>query len=134
DTAPEGQASPHALAAAQLVRAGLPGAIALPYALDTDGAERFFGPLYRRLADGAGLAEAVAEGRRALVAEPRRNSPLGPLPLADWTMPMLYQQDGDVQLARSADQPTRRGSADGAATGTRPAAETPAETALAPLI
>jgi tetratricopeptide (TPR) repeat protein len=95
----------HALVASQLTAAGFPGVLILPYTLDGTAVERLFGTLYARLLDGAGVAEAVAEGRRALAAERRRGSPAGPIALQDWFAPMLYQQTGDFQLLRAPDEP-----------------------------
>ena len=63
DASPDTGDSPHALVAAQLVQAGVPGVVVLPHPLEPGAAERFFTPLYTSLLEGAGLAEAVGEGR-----------------------------------------------------------------------
>ena len=81
----------------------------LPHPLDAAAAERFFGSLYTRMLDGDRLAEATAEGRRALAAERRRGSLFGPLPLQDWFVPMLYQHGGSVQPVRAAGPARRSG-------------------------
>jgi tetratricopeptide (TPR) repeat protein len=104
-SAREAPVSPHTALGSELMAAGVPSAVVLPYALEAGAAEHLFGPFYARLLDGAGVAEAVMAGRRTLSLERRRPSPSGPIALQDWFVPMLYQQSGEYQLVRAAGDP-----------------------------
>ncbi|MER6360727.1 tetratricopeptide repeat protein [Kitasatospora sp. NPDC001527] len=81
-----------AAAAGRLLREGAAAVLALPYGLDATAAAGFLATVYERLRCGDPLARAVAAGRRHLADRDRRVSPKGPLPLADWTVPVLHRR------------------------------------------
>ncbi|MFE6749873.1 tetratricopeptide repeat protein [Kitasatospora purpeofusca] len=85
---------PEAVAATRLLREGAHAVLALPYHLDAPAAAGFLATCYERLRTGEPVALAVAAGRRRLATQDRRTSPRGPLPLADWTVPVLYSRPG----------------------------------------
>jgi tetratricopeptide (TPR) repeat protein len=79
--------------AAQLIFSGAKGVVAMAYSVYAEAAKHFIGGLYGELARGASLAEAVAAARRMVLNQPLRPSPKGNLPLQDWLVPVLYQQE-----------------------------------------
>jgi hypothetical protein len=79
--------------AAQLILSGAKGVVAMAYSVYAEAAKQFMGGLYGELARGASLAEAVAAARRMVLNQPLRPSPKGNLPLQDWLVPVLYQQE-----------------------------------------
>ncbi len=79
--------------AAQLILSGAKGVVAMAYSVYAETAKQFMGGLYRELARGASLAEAVAAARQMVLNQPLRPSPKGNLPLQDWLVPVLYQQE-----------------------------------------
>ncbi|MFB8237085.1 tetratricopeptide repeat protein [Kitasatospora purpeofusca] len=83
---------PEAVAASRLLREGAQAVLTLPYHLDAPAAAGFLATCYERLRTGEPVALAVAAGRRRLAAHDRRTSPRGALPLADWTVPVLYSR------------------------------------------
>ncbi|CAN3978466.1 hypothetical protein KPATCC21470_1089 [Kitasatospora purpeofusca] len=85
---------PEAVAASRLLQGGTHAVLALPYHLDAPAAAGFLATCYERLRTGDPVALAVAAGRRRLATQDRRTSPRGPLPLADWTVPVLYSRPG----------------------------------------
>ncbi|MFB7380952.1 tetratricopeptide repeat protein [Kitasatospora purpeofusca] len=85
---------PEAVAASRLLREGTHAVLALPYHLDAPAAAGFLATCYERLRTGEPVTLAVAAGRRRLATQDRRTSPRGPLPLADWTVPVLYSRPG----------------------------------------
>jgi len=78
--------------AAQLVRLGASGVVAMPYSILASAASLFMGRFYERLADHATLSAAVAAAREHLYSNPRRPSAVGELEFRDWVIPALYQQ------------------------------------------
>ncbi|MFD4907379.1 tetratricopeptide repeat protein [Kitasatospora purpeofusca] len=85
---------PEAVAASRLLQGGAHAVLALPYRLDAPAAAGFLATCYERLRTGEPVALAVAAGRRRLAEHDRRTSPRGALPLADWTVPVLYSRPG----------------------------------------
>ena len=79
--------------AAQLILSGAKGVVAMAYTVWVEAAKHFMGGLYGELARGASLAEAVAAARKMVLNQPLRPSPKGNLPLQDWLVPVLYQQE-----------------------------------------
>jgi len=79
--------------AAQLILSGAKGVVAMAYSVYAEAAKPFMGGLYGELARGASLAEAVTAARRMVLNQPLRPSPKGNLPLQDWLVPVLYQQE-----------------------------------------
>ncbi|MBH8571881.1 CHAT domain-containing protein, partial [Nostocaceae cyanobacterium CENA369] len=79
--------------AGQLVKLGAKGVVAMAYSVYAKGAEHFVGRLYGELVRGECIATAVAAGRKSMSIEKMRPSPKGNLPLQDWLVPVLYQQE-----------------------------------------
>ncbi|MBH8563823.1 tetratricopeptide repeat protein [Nostoc sp. CENA67] len=79
--------------AGQLVKLGAKGVVAMAYSVYAKGAEHFIGRLYGELVRGECIAAAVAAGRKSMSIEKLRPSPKGNLPLQDWLVPILYQQE-----------------------------------------
>jgi tetratricopeptide (TPR) repeat protein len=79
--------------AAQLILSGAKGVVAMAYSVYAEAAKQFMGGLYGELARGASLAEAVTAARWMVLNQPLRPSPKGNLPLQDWLVPVLYQQE-----------------------------------------
>jgi hypothetical protein len=79
--------------AAQLILSGAKGVVAMAYSVYAEAAKHFMGGLYGELVRRASLAEAVAAARRMVLNQPLRPSPKGNLPLQDWLVPVLYQQE-----------------------------------------
>ena len=76
--------------AASLLRAGVRSVVAMGYSLYVSAAREFLPAFYERLFATGNVAEAVRVGRQALLAQPERRPGFG---LADWLVPVLYQQD-----------------------------------------
>ncbi|MEH2161865.1 MAG: tetratricopeptide repeat protein [Nostoc sp.] len=79
--------------AGQLVKLGAKGVVAMAYSVYAKGAEHFVGRLYGELVRGECIATAVAAGRKSMSIDKMRPSPKGNLPLQDWLVPVLYQQE-----------------------------------------
>ena len=79
--------------ATRLVSLGAKGVVAMGYSVYAEGAKHFIGRLYQDLVNGASLDMAVASGRREMLNKRERPSVKGNLPLADWMVPVLYQQE-----------------------------------------
>jgi len=90
-----GQAGEEAFSsvAGQLVKLGAKGVVAMAYSVYAIGAKHFMGRLYGQLARGEDIASAVAAGRKSMSIDKQRPSPKGMLPLQDWLVPVLYQQE-----------------------------------------
>ncbi|QMS90216.1 tetratricopeptide repeat protein [Nostoc edaphicum CCNP1411] len=79
--------------AGQLVKLGAKGVVAMAYSVYAKGAEHFIRRLYGELVRGECIATAVAAGRKSMSIDKMRPSPKGNLPLQDWLVPVLYQQE-----------------------------------------
>jgi tetratricopeptide (TPR) repeat protein len=79
--------------ATRLVALGAKGVVAMAYSVYAEAAKQFMGRAYRQLVLGDSLSMAVAAGRRAALNQRQRPSPKGDLPLQDWIVPVLYQQE-----------------------------------------
>ncbi|WP_293336873.1 tetratricopeptide repeat protein [Microcoleus sp. CAWBG58] len=90
-----GQAGEEAFSsvAGQLVKLGAKGVVAMAYSVYATGAKHFMARLYGELVRGQDIASAVAAGRKSMSIEKLRPSPKGLLPLQDWLVPVLYQQE-----------------------------------------
>ena len=103
----ESGADPFSSVAAQLVATGAKGVVAMTYSVYAAAAADFMQRFYERLVQGVPLAEAVAAGRQRLFTAPDRDSVVGPLPLRDWIVPALYQQELNyVPIPTGASAPT----------------------------
>jgi tetratricopeptide (TPR) repeat protein len=101
-----------ASAAAALLRAGVRSVTAMAYSLLVGGAQQFLPAFYRRLFEKGSLADAVRAGRQQMRSKPERPCVGGLVPLEDWLVPVLYQQEAPdfkfVKKARPKEQPATR--------------------------
>lgn len=79
-----------AAAAIQLLGAGASSVVAMAYSVYAVAAAEFMAAFYERLFVGDTISSAVSAGRRRLFQSNLRPSPKGPLPLADWLVPVHY--------------------------------------------
>ncbi|MBP0014995.1 MAG: CHAT domain-containing protein [Roseofilum sp. SBFL] len=77
--------------AQEVINAGVAGVVAMRYNVYVFTAAEFVANLYEALALGQTLGEAVTKGRQQLRAQPIREVALSPLPLQDWTVPIVYE-------------------------------------------
>ncbi|MBL9008739.1 MAG: tetratricopeptide repeat protein [Myxococcales bacterium] len=91
---------PTASVAARLLQAGTASVVAMSHAVLVATARRFVQAFYRSLAQGERVGEAMLAGQRSLHDDPSRGQipGAGPLQLADWFVPVLYQDRHDPQL------------------------------------
>lgn len=89
--------------ATRLVSLGAKGVVAMAYKVQAKAAKYFIGRLYEELVEGASLDQAVANGRKEVLNNRLRPSPKGDLPLADWMVPVLYQQTTYVPFTSKAE-------------------------------
>jgi tetratricopeptide (TPR) repeat protein len=76
----------------QLLDAGVRGVVAMAFSVLVESAKRFMHRLYEGLLNGEELGHAVQLARADLFASPRRHgSPVGPLDLRDWMVPVVFQ-------------------------------------------
>ncbi|HEY1188027.1 MAG TPA: CHAT domain-containing protein, partial [Gemmata sp.] len=85
-------ADPFASVAASLLRAGTRSVVAMAYALYVSGAQQFLPAFYGTLFGSGDLAGAVRAGRQMMLRNPERACARGTFPLADWAVPVVYQQ------------------------------------------
>ena len=86
--------------ATRLVALGAKGVVAMAYSVYALGAKHFIGRLYKQLVRGDSLGNAVAAGRREMLNQKLRPSPKDNLPLQDWLVPVLYQQENYTPFHR----------------------------------
>ncbi|MGB3515826.1 MAG: tetratricopeptide repeat protein [Elainellaceae cyanobacterium] len=79
--------------ATRMVSLGAKGVVAMAYSVYAEAAKHFIGRVYEQLVGGNTLSAAVAAGRREILNKRQRPSPKGNLPLQDWLVPVLYQQE-----------------------------------------
>lgn len=91
---------PTASVAARLLQAGTPSVVAMSHSVLVETARRFVQAFYRSLAAGERVGEAMLAGQRALHDDASRGviPGGGPLRLADWFVPVIYQERHDPQL------------------------------------
>jgi tetratricopeptide (TPR) repeat protein len=75
----------------QLLQAGASGVLAMTYSIGVRAAVIFIARLYEALLNGDELGRAVSLARQALRTKPDRPSPIGDVPLQDWTVPVLFE-------------------------------------------
>ena len=73
-----------------LLRNGVASVVAMAYRVYPVAAAEFMAAFYERLFVGGTWESAVTAGRQQLYRSPRRPSPKGELPLADWLVPSTY--------------------------------------------
>ena len=96
---------PTASVATRLLDRGVASVVAMSHNVLVETATRFLKPFYGALLqDGARIGEAMLAGQRALWADDYRGPAFdGELRLADWFVPVLFQEDGgdsDPRLVR----------------------------------
>src|SRR5262249_2521436 len=74
----------------RLLQQGAASVVAMAYSVYAVAAAEFMAAFYERLFAGDRVADAVAAGRARLAHRNTRPSPKGPLPLADWVVPVHY--------------------------------------------
>ncbi len=92
--------------ATRLVFSGAKGVVAMAYTIHAEAAKQFMGRLYGELVTGASLSEAVAAARLTVLNHPLRSSPKGNLPLQDWLVPVLYQQEPHTPFTPQPEAPS----------------------------
>ncbi|RUT03939.1 hypothetical protein DSM106972_048530 [Dulcicalothrix desertica PCC 7102] len=91
-SAQEGEGS-FSSVATRLVSLGAKGVVAMSYNVQVQAAKHFIERFYQQLVLGTDISTAVASARRQVLNQRLRPSPKGDLPLADWMVPVLYQQE-----------------------------------------
>nr|WP_242024762.1 CHAT domain-containing protein [Leptolyngbya sp. FACHB-60] len=91
---------PMASVAARLLEEGVGSVVAMSHSVLVETARRFVEPLYRTLAEGKRVGDAMLAGQAALYGDPYRFKIMGAgnLELQDWFVPVLYQDEADPQL------------------------------------
>ncbi|MFN2497216.1 MAG: CHAT domain-containing protein, partial [Pseudonocardiaceae bacterium] len=79
-----------AAVATRLLQEGAASVVAMAYTVYAVAAAEFMAAFYERLFAGDRVAEAVSAGRARLAQRAERPSPKGPMPLADWVVPVHY--------------------------------------------
>ncbi|GAA0459016.1 hypothetical protein Aca07nite_59410 [Actinoplanes capillaceus] len=79
-----------ATVATRLLRDGVMSVVAMAYAVYAVAAAEFMTAFYARIAAGDLISEAMRAGRERLRDQPTRPTPAGPMPLADWLIPVHY--------------------------------------------
>ena len=77
--------------AQEVMNEGVAGVVAMRYNVYVVTAAQFVADLYAALASGQGLGEAVSMGRKQLAAQPLREIAFDPIPLQDWSVPVVYE-------------------------------------------
>ena len=78
--------------AASLIKAGIRSVVAMAYSLYVSGAQQFLPAFYRRLFEAGDLAQPTRAGRQQMLHKSLRVCARGEYPLADWLVPVVYQQ------------------------------------------
>jgi tetratricopeptide (TPR) repeat protein len=86
--------------ATELLQRGVASVVAMSHSVLVETARRFVAAFYAELARGQRVGQAMLAGQRALHSDPRRGQRygIGELTLADWFVPVLYQEKDDPQL------------------------------------
>ena len=104
----DGQAqSSFSSVAASLLQAGIHSVVAMSYSLYANGAEEFFSEFYKQIFSGNSVSEAVRAGRLQMFRQPKRACVIGREKLADWLVPVLYQNIPPEQDVISTIRPDR---------------------------
>jgi tetratricopeptide (TPR) repeat protein len=77
--------------ALEITDAGVAGVVAMRYSVYVVTAAEFVADLYSGLLSGLPLGEAVTAGRRRLHESPERAIAFDPVPLRDWSVPVVYE-------------------------------------------
>jgi len=86
--------------ATELLQRGVASVVAMSHSVLVETARRFVAAFYAELARGQRVGQAMLAGQRALHGDPSRGQRygIGALTLADWFVPVLYQEQDDPQL------------------------------------
>ena len=86
--------------ASELLQRGVASVVAMSHSVLVETAKRFVSAFYGELARGQRVGQAMLAGQRALHSDPSRGHRygIGELSLADWFVPVLYQEENDPQL------------------------------------
>lgn len=79
--------------ASRLIFCGAKGVVAMAYNIYVDAAKHFIGRFYEEILLGHSLSKAVNSARLELLNNPHRQTARGHLPINDWFVPILYQQE-----------------------------------------
>ena len=90
--------------AQEVMDAGVAGVVAMRYNVYVATAAQFVAELYGALADGAALGEAVSRGRKNLAEAPLRAIAFEPIPLQDWSVPVVYETTPLYLFPKRADE------------------------------
>jgi tetratricopeptide (TPR) repeat protein len=96
--------------ASELLQRGVASVVAMSHSVLVETARRFVAAFYTELARGQRVGQAMLAGQRALHSDPRRGQRygIGELTLADWFVPVLYQEKDDSQLFTATPAPQTR--------------------------
>jgi tetratricopeptide (TPR) repeat protein len=81
-----------AAVATRLLQSGAASVVAMAYSVYAVAAAEFMTAFYERLFAGESVTAAVTAGRARLARNADRPSPMGPMPLADWVVPVHYKR------------------------------------------
>ncbi len=86
--------------ATELLQRGVASVVAMSHSVLVETTKRFVSAFYGELARGQRVGQAMLAGQRALHSDPNRGQRygIGALTLADWFVPVLYQEENDPQL------------------------------------
>jgi tetratricopeptide (TPR) repeat protein len=98
------------LVASELLQRGVASVVAMSHSVLVETARRFVAAFYGELAKGQRVGQAMLAGQRALHSDPSRGQRygIGELTLADWFVPVLYQEKDDPQLFTATPAPQTR--------------------------
>ena len=77
--------------AQEVMDAGVAGVVAMRYNVYVVTAAHFVADLYNGFTQGQSLGQAVTLGRKQLADDPVREIAYDPLPLQDWSVPIVYE-------------------------------------------
>ncbi|WP_367130741.1 tetratricopeptide repeat protein [Saccharothrix sp. HUAS TT1] len=97
-----------AAVATRLLAGGASAVVAMAYSVYAVAAAEFMTAFYERLFVGDSVSQAVRVGRARMAQRPERPSLRGPLPLADWVVPVHYLRR-DVRFPELRSTPGARG-------------------------
>jgi tetratricopeptide (TPR) repeat protein len=92
---------PAASVAGCLLEHGVSSVVAMSHSVLVETARRFVAAFYTCLVEGGRVGEAMLAGQQTLYSDPVRGRAFeGALRLQDWFVPVLYQEEADIQLVR----------------------------------
>jgi tetratricopeptide (TPR) repeat protein len=98
----QAEEDPTASVAAKLLDEGVASVVAMSYTVLVETARRFVTAFYQALVGGARVGQAMLTSQQALHSDPFRLQVFGgnDLHLQDWFVPVLFQEEEDLQLFR----------------------------------